>query len=62
MNMWLTVRTFCALFLLTFGIGLIFGGAEHLSVTAGAFLAALGMTFLMRMAIALRGGTGETPR
>jgi cytochrome c biogenesis protein CcdA len=54
MNIWLTLRTFSALFLVTLGFGLVFGNSEQLRVMLGALLAAFGLTFMLRVALVLR--------
>ncbi len=54
MNIWLTVRTFIALFLIVFGVGLVFVRSEDSRILLGAVLAALGLTFMLRVALALR--------
>jgi hypothetical protein len=54
MNPWLTVRTFIAIFLTAFGIGLMFIRTEDMRVFAGAVLVGLGLTFLCRLALAVR--------
>jgi hypothetical protein len=54
MSLWLTVRAFIAIFLTAFGIGLIFVPTEDMRVFAGAVLVALGLTFLLRLGLALR--------
>ena len=54
MNIWLTVRTFIALFLIVLGIGLVFVRTEDMRIMLGAVFAAIGLTFLLRMALVLR--------
>jgi hypothetical protein len=55
MNLWLTVRTCIALFLAVFGIGLIFAAAPTERLLIGSLIAAIGLSFLLRMALVLRG-------
>ncbi len=52
MSKWLTVPTFLAFFLALAGLGLMFR-PEPL-VMVGAVLAAIGLTFLLRLTLALR--------
>lgn len=55
MNIWLTIRTFGAVFLLFLGIGLLFVRTEEGGrIFIGALLIAIGVTFLLRLALALR--------
>ncbi len=54
MSIWLTARTFIALFLILYGIGLIFVRSEYGLMMVGAVFAAIGLTFLFRMALVLR--------
>lgn len=54
MNAWLSVRTTIALFLVIFGIGLIFTPSPDGRLMVGAFLAAIGLTFLFWVGLALR--------
>lgn len=54
MNNWITIRTFLALFLMLFGIALMFSHAEGGRILLGVILAAIGSTFMVRLAIALR--------
>ncbi len=54
MNIWLTVRTFIALVLILLGIGLMFVRSEDSRMLLGAVLAGIGLTFVLRMALALR--------
>jgi hypothetical protein len=54
MSLWLTVRAFIAIFLAAFGIGLMFVRTEDMRVFVGAALMALGLTFLLRLGLALR--------
>jgi hypothetical protein len=53
MNIWLTIRTFIALFLVVFGIGVMFNSWTSRLAT-GALFAAFGLTFLVRVALVLR--------
>ncbi len=53
MSMWLTVRTFAALFLVVCGIGMVFVPMNP-AMVIGALLAATGLTYLIRLLIALR--------
>jgi hypothetical protein len=54
MNIWLTVRTFIALFLVALGIGFMFVRSEDMRLMVGALFVAMGLTFLLRMALVLR--------
>jgi hypothetical protein len=54
MNIWLTVRTCIAVFLVLFGIGLMFVRSEDERLMLGALFAAIGLTFIFRMALVLR--------
>ena len=54
MNIWLTVRTFLALFLIIFGVGLAFVRTEDMRILVGAALAAIGLTFMVRIALVLQ--------
>jgi hypothetical protein len=54
MNIWLTVRTFIALFLVALGIGLMFVRSEDMRLMVGALFVAMGLTFMLRMALVLR--------
>lgn len=54
MNIWLTVRTFIAIFFVAFGIGLMVARSEDMRLMVGALLAAFGLTFMLRMALVLR--------
>jgi len=54
MNTWLTLRTFLALFLIAFGIGLMFVRSEDTRLMIGALFVAIGATFLLRLGLALR--------
>jgi hypothetical protein len=49
-----TVRAFIAFFLAAFGIGFMFVRSEDSRILLGAFFTALGMTFLLRLALAVR--------
>ena len=53
MNLWLTLSTFIAVFLTLFGIGLIFVRSEDERMMIGSAIAAIGITFLLRMRIEL---------
>ena len=55
MNNWITVRTAAALFLVLFGIGLAFARSADGRIFIGSALAAVGLTFLLRLTLALRG-------
>lgn len=48
------IRVFCAVFLVLLGIGLMFVRSEDARLMIGAALAAIGVTFLLRLALALR--------
>jgi hypothetical protein len=52
MSTWLTVRTFIALFLAILGVGMMF--TADIRIFVGAMIAAIGLTFLVRLAIAFR--------
>lgn len=54
MNTWLTIRTFIALFIAALGIGLMFVRLQDERLILGSLLFAIGVTFLLRMAIELR--------
>jgi hypothetical protein len=54
MNLWLTVRTCIALFLTVFGIGFIFVATPTERLLIGSLITAIGLTFLLRMALVLR--------
>jgi hypothetical protein len=54
MSVWLTVRTFIAIFLTAIGIGLMFMRTEDMRILIGAVLIALGLTFLCKLALAAR--------
>jgi hypothetical protein len=54
MNPWLSVRVTIALFLTIFGIGLIFAPSPDGRLFAGAFLATIGLTFLLWVGLVLR--------
>ena len=50
----LTVRTFGAVFLALFGIGVMFVRTDQGQILVGSLIAAVGITFLMRLGIAFR--------
>jgi hypothetical protein len=54
MSFWMTLRTGAAVFLALLGIGLMFVRSEDSRLVIGAFIAAIGLTFLLRVAIVLR--------
>jgi hypothetical protein len=54
MNIWLTIRSFIALFLIVLGIGLVFVRTEDMRIMVGAAFAAIGLTFMLRIALVLR--------
>ncbi len=54
MNTWLTIRTFVAIFLSTFGLGLMFIRSQDERLLLGSVIAAFGLTFLLRMALEVR--------
>ena len=54
MNIWLTVRLAIAIFLTALGIGLMFVRSEDVRIEVGALFVAIGGTFLLRFALALR--------
>ena len=51
MNTWLKVKTFLALYVLVFGLGLTFGHSDVNSMV-GALLVSLGLRFLIPFAVA----------
>jgi hypothetical protein len=55
MNIWIVVRTFIAFFLALFGVAVI-AGADQQRAMVGAVLAALGLTFLLRLCVAIKTG------
>lgn len=55
MPVWITIRTYIAIFCVLFGIGLMFAPDEQRAML-GASVAALGFTFLWRLWIAIRTG------
>ena len=55
MDIWLTIRTFIAFYLLLLGVAVMFGSSEQRALL-GAFLAALGMSFFWRLWVAMRTG------
>ena len=54
MNNWLTVRTFLAFFFAILGIGVTFVRSDDQRILLGAIIASIGLTFLLRLSIALR--------
>jgi hypothetical protein len=54
MDTWLTVRAFLALYVLICGIGLMFGQSDGGRVIIGALFVSVGLTFLLRLWMALR--------
>lgn len=55
MNIWLTIRSFIAFYLLLFGLAFMAGVPDQRSLL-GAFFAALGLTFFWRLWVAMRTG------
>ena len=55
MPIWITIRTFIAFYLILFGLAYMLG-AQQQRALVGAFLAALGVTFLWRLWVAIRIG------
>lgn len=55
MPLWMTIRTFIAIFFTLFGLRLLIS-ADQLQSMVGALLAALGITFLWRLWLAIRAG------
>ena len=53
MNIWLTVRTFIAFYFVLFGVAYMAGAGQWRAIV-GAFFAALGVTFLWRLWVAIR--------
>ena len=56
MPIWIMIRTFIAIFLVLFGLALIAGRGNDPQSLLGALLAALGITFLWRLWVAMRTG------
>ena len=55
MQIWIIIRTFIAFFLVAFGLAYM-SGVPDMRALIGAFLVALGATFLWRLWIAIRTG------
>lgn len=55
MDIWLTIRTFIAFYLLLLGLAVMFGTSDGRAFL-GAFLAALGLSFFWRLWVAMRTG------
>jgi len=55
MDVWLTIRSFLAIFFLLYGICIMVGVSDARGML-GAFLAALGLTFFWRLWVATRTG------
>jgi hypothetical protein len=55
MPTWITIRTFIAVFFALFGLRLI-ASLDEMRATFGALIAALGITFLWRLWVAMRTG------
>jgi hypothetical protein len=55
MNIWIIIRTFIAFFLALFGVA-VMAGADQQRALVGALLAALGLTFLWRLWLAMQKG------
>jgi hypothetical protein len=55
MDIWITIRTFIAFYLLLVGLGVMFGTNDS-RVFLGAFLAAIGVSFFWRLWVAMRTG------
>lgn len=55
MNVWITIRTFIAIFFVLFGVAYILGADQGRALIGGLF-AALGLTFLGRLWLAIRTG------
>jgi uncharacterized Tic20 family protein len=55
MSIWIIIRTFIAFLLVLFGVA-VMAGAEQTRAMVGAFLAALGLTFLWRLWLTIRTG------
>lgn len=55
MDIWLTIRSFIAFYLLLFGLGYMSGASDQ-RVVLGSFFAALGLVFFWRLWIAMRTG------
>jgi hypothetical protein len=60
MKVWMTVRTFCAVFLVALGVGLMFVRSEDGRLMLGALFVAIGLTFMLRIALVLREGEAAT--
>jgi hypothetical protein len=57
MPIWIMIRTFIAIFFVLFGLALIAGRGNDPLALLGALLAALGITFLWRLWVAMRTGS-----
>jgi len=55
MDIWITIRSFIAFYLLLFGLGYMSGASDQ-RVVLGSFFAALGLVFFWRLWIAMRTG------
>jgi hypothetical protein len=55
MTTWFTIRTFLAFYFMLFGTAFMAGAKEERAFV-GAFFAALGVTFLWRLWVAIRAG------
>jgi hypothetical protein len=56
MDVWLTIRSFLAIFFLLYGICIMAGVTDDLRGMLGASLTALGLTFFWRLWVATRTG------
>jgi len=55
MSIWFTIRTFIAFYFVLFGLAYM-AGANEMRALVGALFAALGVTFLWRLWVAIRVG------
>lgn len=55
MDIWLTIRTFIALYFLLFGLAFMFGASDQHALL-GAFFASLGLSYFWRLWVAMRTG------
>jgi hypothetical protein len=55
MDLWLTIRSFIAIFFVLLGVAVMAGVPDQRGMV-GAFLAALGLTFFWRLWVAMRTG------
>ena len=55
MTIWLTIRSFLAVYFILFGLAFMCGAANERALV-GAFFAAMGLTFFWRLWVATRTG------